>query len=152
MAEREFTVSWISTSPIVVPFDFSADSREAVDKAIALVGSGEGIYVIHVLGELSPADPGEVWHTVDENTRTQHATQAIRKELADEKYKDVKINITFGDPGEKICQFAEKINAGSIIISSHGRSSIMRVLLGSVADRVVRLADRPVIVLKKPRD
>lgn len=53
--------------------------------AVSLLGSSEGVHLIHVLGELSPADPGEVWHTVDENTRTHHATQAIRKELSDEK-------------------------------------------------------------------
>lgn len=144
-------MSWIAKPPIVVPYDFSPASREAVDKAIDLLGGSEGLYVIHVLGELSPADPGQVWHTVDENTRTKHASDAIRKELSDAKYADMKINITFGDPGEQICQFAEKVDATAIVISSHGRSSIMRVLLGSVADRVVRLAHRPVIVLKKPR-
>ncbi|MFN3149365.1 universal stress protein [Bremerella sp.] len=144
-------MTWISKAPIVVPYDFSAESKDAVDMALSLLDSSDGVHLIHVLGELSPADPGEIWDTVDENTRTQHATQAIRKELSDEKYKDLKIVIAFGDPGEKICHYAEQIEANSILIPSHGRSSIMRVLVGSVADRVVRLAHCPVIVLKKPR-
>lgn len=144
-------MTWISKPPIVVPYDFSADSKDAVDLAVSLLGSSDGVHLIHVLGELSPAEPGEVWHTVDENTRTHHATQAIRKELSEEQYKDLKIVIAFGDPGEKICQYAEQVAATSILIPSHGRSSIMRVLVGSVADRVVRLAHCPVIVLKKPR-
>ncbi|MBA2114782.1 hypothetical protein HOV93_19490 [Planctomycetes bacterium FF15] len=119
--------------------------------AVSLLDSSDGVHLIHVLGELSPADPGEVWDTVDENTRTHHATQAIRKAFSEEKYKDLKIVIAFGDPGEKICHYAEQVEANSILIPSHGRSSIMRVLVGSVADRVVRLAHCPVIVLKKPR-
>ena len=143
-------MSWISKPPVVVPFDFSEDSKQGVDMAISLVGSSEGVHLIHVLGELSPADPGEVWQTVDENTRTHHATQAIRKSLADDKYKDLKVVIAFGDPGHQICDYADSIDANAILIPSHGRSSIMRVLVGSVADRVIRLAHCPVIVLKKP--
>ncbi|MEW4454941.1 universal stress protein [Bremerella sp. JC817] len=144
-------MSWITKPPVVVPYDFSEDAKGAVDMAISMLGGSEGVHLIHVLGELSPAEPGEVWHTVDENTRTHHATTSIRKSLADEKYKDLKISVAFGDPGEQICHFADELKANAILIPSHGRSSIMRVLVGSVADRVVRLANCPVIVLKKPR-
>lgn len=144
-------MSWITEPPIVVPFDFSPTSREAVDLAISILGTSRGVHLIHVLGELSPAEPGEVWHTVDENTRTHHATEAIRKELADPKYDEMKITIAFGNPGEQICHYADTVGAKSIVIPSHGRSSIMRVLVGSVADRVIRLANCPVIVLKRPK-
>jgi len=141
-------MSWLTQPPIVVPFDFSPSSVEAVDKAIELLGSSDGVHVIHVLGELSPADPGEVWNSVDETTRTHHATQAIRKELTGEKYQNLQVVIAFGNPGHQITDYANKIEASAILVPSHGRSSIMRVLVGSVAERVVRLAKCPVIVIK----
>lgn len=144
-------MSWITQPPIVVPYDFSPDAREGVDKAVNLLGTSSGVHLIHVLGELSPAEPGEAWHTVDETTRTHHATQAIRKEFSDPAYADLSITIAFGDPGEQICRFAEDINATAIVTASHGRSAIMRVLVGSVADRIVRLAHCPVLILKKKR-
>jgi len=144
-------MNWLCQPPIVVPFDFSDASRDAVDRAASLLGTCEGIHVIHVLGELSPADPGEVWQTVDENTRTHHATQAIRKEFSEPKYESLRIVIAFGDPGHQIVEFAGEVGASAIVLPSHGRSTIMRVLVGSVADRVVRLAQCPVLVLKSDK-
>lgn len=144
-------MSWLSKPPIVVPYDFSAEARDAVLKAIDLLGDASGVHVVHVLGELSQGEPGEVWHTVDTGTRTQHATKAIQKELADSKFAGVQVKIAFGDPGHKITEYAAKIGATAIVIPSHGRSQLMRILLGSVADRVVRLAKCPVIILRSDR-
>ncbi len=57
--------------------------------------------------------------------------------------------IRFGDPGHEIARYAEQISAGLIVVSSHGTSGLERLLIGSVADRVVRLARCAVLVLKK---
>ncbi|MEZ6094353.1 MAG: universal stress protein [Pirellulaceae bacterium] len=54
----------------------------------------------------------------------------------------------FGDPGSEITRFAKENDAGLIVISSHGRTGVSRLLLGSVAERVVRLAPCPVLVLR----
>ncbi|MCC9609736.1 universal stress protein [Blastopirellula sp. JC732] len=142
-------MTWLAHPPIVVPFDFSPVSKEAVGRAIGLIGSPSGVHVVHVLGELSPAEPGEVWHTVDHATRTKHATEAIIKELGNE----VTVKVLFGDAGHQITEYADEIGAKLIIMPSHGRSGILRVLLGSVTDRVVRLAHCPVLVLRpeKPK-
>ncbi|UUO05791.1 universal stress protein [Blastopirellula sp. J2-11] len=142
-------MTWLAHPPIVVPFDFSPVSKEAVGRAIGLLGDPSGVHVVHVLGELSPAEPGEMWNTVDHNTRTKHATDAIIKEIGNE----VTITVLFGDAGHKIAEHADKIDAKLIIMPSHGRSGLLRVLLGSVTDRVVRLAHCPVLVLRpeKPK-
>ena len=58
------------------------------------------------------------------------------------------VDVEFGDPGNQIVDFAERISAELIVIPSHGRTGIERLLLGSVAERVARLAPCPVLVLR----
>ena len=53
-----------------------------------------------------------------------------------------------GDPGSEIVSFANEVNANMIIMPSHGRTGISRLLIGSVAERVLRLASCPVLVLR----
>ena len=141
-------MSWINETPILVPFDFSEDSVDAFHKALELVDDPSGVQVIHVLGELSPGEPGEVWNTVDEKSRSEHATKAIHEILPEELSQSLSVFIAFGDAGYEIVDHAEKINAKLIVMPSQGRSGLMRVLLGSVADRVSRLAKCPVLILR----
>lgn len=51
-------------------------------------------------------------------------------------------------PGEAIAEHAAKIGADLVIVGSHGRTGLRRILLGSVAERVVRLAKCPVLVVR----
>ena len=54
-----------------------------------------------------------------------------------------------GDAGSEIVSYADRVSAELIVIPSHGRSGIKHLLMGSVAERVVRHAHCPVLVLKK---
>ena len=53
-----------------------------------------------------------------------------------------------GDPGSEITKLAKEVGAHLIIMPSHGRTGISRLLLGSVAERVLRLSHCPVLVLR----
>ena len=53
-------------------------------------------------------------------------------------------------PSIEICKIAKEIKASLVVVGSHGRTGVLRRLLGSVAERVVRLAHCPVITV--PRD
>ena len=59
------------------------------------------------------------------------------------------LHVLFGDPGHEIVDLASEIGAELIIMPSHGRRGVKRVLLGSVAERVARLAECPVLVLRE---
>ncbi len=142
-------MSWLPRKTVLVPVDFSEDSLAALGVATELNEDVSGLNVIHVLPVLEPAEPGIIWHTIDDASRGQHAEEALGKALADAGYVGVKTAVQFGDPGHEIARYAEEIAADLVVIPSHGRSGITRILLGSVTERVVRLAHCPVLVLKK---
>lgn len=141
-------MSWWPRKRVIVPLDFSDESFAALDTALQLVESPEQVTAIHVLPDLSPLEPGEVWHTIDEESRARHARQAIRDRLKDPRYASVEIEVAFGDPGHEITAFASANGADLIVLPSHGRRGLSRILIGSVAERVVRLAHCPVLVLR----
>lgn len=141
-------MAWTPKQTIVVPFDFSDQSVTAVDTALELVENASAIRVVHVLPELVPTEPGVIWSTVDDRDRQRHAEEAIRGRLANAKYQGIQIHAEIGDPGHAIADFAESIKAELIVMPSHGRKGLAHLLIGSVAERVVRLAHCPVLVLR----
>ena len=142
-------MSWLPRHTIVVPIDFSDDSFAAIDTAMEMGDDPAKLHVVHVLPILEPNDPGVIWETVDDRSRIEHATEAIRKELAARGHDGLQVAVRFGNPGHEIVQYAAEVKADAIILSSHGQSALMHLLIGSVAERVVRLARCPVLVLKK---
>jgi nucleotide-binding universal stress UspA family protein len=140
---------WLPRKAVVVPIDFSEDSFAALETALEMVDDRSHVHVIHVLPVLEPAEPGVIWHTVDDQSRSEHAEKALRAELERREQREIGIAIRFGDPGHEIAHYAEQIGAGLVIVSSHGRTGLKRLLIGSVAERLVRLARCPVLVLKK---
>lgn len=142
-------MAWLPKKCVVVPVDFSDESFLAVDAALDLVASGADLHVINVLPVLEPAEPGVIWNTVDNQSRTKHAQDALRERLADAKYKDVSLTVRFGDAGREITDFAGEKKADLIVLPSHGRTGLTRLLIGSVAEKVIRLAHCPVLVLRK---
>lgn len=141
-------MAWLPKNLVVVPFDFSDESFRSLDTAIELVADASHLHVIYVLPVLEPAEPGVIWNTVDNASRARHAEQALREKLSDPKWKKLQVKIAFGDPGHEVADFAQELAAELIVIPSHGRRGITRLLLGSVAERIVRLAHCPVLVLK----
>lgn len=142
-------MKWFKNRKIVVPCDFSEESVSAVDVALELVESPSEVFVIHVLPVLHAAEPAYVWETIDEAKRKENAQSNLEGLLSGPLEKGVQLDIRIGDPGHAIVDFATDIGAGLIVIPSHGRTGIKRLLLGSVAERVSRLSHCPVLVLKK---
>ena len=140
---------WFQNRELVVPVDFSDESFAAVDVALQLVEDPSHVHAIHVLPLLEPLSPGMVWDTVDEESRSEHAENAMKERLSGPQFKGVHTAITFGDAGQEIAEFAQKVEAGLIVLPSHGRTGLKRLLIGSVAERVVRLAHCPVLVLRE---
>ena len=135
---------------ILVPFDFSEESLDAMRMALLMSDQRENIHVVHVLAPLPVMDPEYVWIEDADERRMVHIEESIAKSLKDLGVQDIKTHVTVGDAGTEVARIADEIDADLIVIPSHGRTGVKRFLLGSVAERVVRLAHCPVFVLKKP--
>jgi len=142
-------MSWVPRQTVVVPIDFSDLSRGTVDLALQLVEDASHVHVIHVLPMLAAAEPGVIWDAVDDLSRSEHAEGALRELFSDAKYTGIHVTATVGDPGHEIADFAGQLKADLIVLPSHGRTGLRRLLIGSVAERVVRLAHCPVLVLRQ---
>lgn len=141
-------MSWYPKRVIVVPVDFSDASFSAVDTALELAEDPDCVYVIHVLPEPSTMEPDVEWQEIDLENRRRKADKHLREHLAERKYEAIRMTIAFGDPGYRIAEFAESVNAELIVTPTHGRTGLKRLLLGSVAERVIRLSHCPVLVLR----
>jgi nucleotide-binding universal stress UspA family protein len=85
---------------------------------------------------------------IDDRIRLEAAHQAMEEEFADAKYAQIAKEVLIGDPGTVAAERAAIIKADLIVLPSHGRSGFTRLMLGSVAERIVRLAQVPVLVIK----
>lgn len=140
---------WSINKPVLVPFDFSEPSHAAIDKALELVEDRSQVHVLHVLPIFVPLAPEGIpieWS--DDQRRIDQAMVLLKKEFAEKRYGGITEEVMIGDPGTVCADRAEQIEAGLIIVPSHGRSGLTRLLLGSVAERIVRLAKCPVLILK----
>ncbi|PIG95203.1 universal stress protein [Gloeocapsopsis sp. IPPAS B-1203] len=142
-------MTWLQKNRVLVPIDFSEESFAALQPAREFVQEPSQLYVLHILSHLHPAEPGVIWNTIDDETRKKHALEALHERLKDSEYQGVHLAILVGDPSSKIIDYAQEINADLIVIPSHGRTGLSRFLLGSVAERVIRFAHCPVVVLRK---
>ena len=101
-------MSWLPKESVVVPVDFSDESFAAVDVALEMVAGPEHLHVIHVLAELVATEPGVIWEVIDEESRREHAREALAGRLADARYAGIDIRVDFGDPGHRIAEFAAR--------------------------------------------
>ena len=107
------------------------------------------IHVIHVAPDLVVMAPEVVWQEVSDETRRENIEANFQRVFGDAKYRGIDFHVAFGDPGHQIEAYAKEVGADLVIVPSHGRTGIQRLFLGSVAERVTRLAHCPVLVLKE---
>ena len=140
-------MSWLPKQTVVVPTDFSPESFDAVETALTLVDRPEHLHVIHVLPVLQVTEPGVVWDVIDDEGRREHAAAALRVRYSGPKYQGLNVVVEVGDPGHEVTEYAQKKHADLIVLPSHGRTGIKHLLLGSIAEKVVRLAECPVLTV-----
>jgi nucleotide-binding universal stress UspA family protein len=138
--------SWFPRHKVLVPIDFSKASLAAVDVGLSLVDDPSHLYVLHVTPAVVKGDPGFPWNPLEETTQRARITAAVQERLADAIRRGVQTEVAFGDPGTEIARFAEEGGFDLIVMPSHGRTGLTRLLIGSVTERVTRLAHCPVLV------
>ena len=136
---------------ILVPTDFSDYSRQALSYAEMLAKTFDAkIVLIHVIDTVSYVVSESVQWT-EVYARLEAAIQPMLEGLIREAEKRgvaAESKLTQGVPYDQIVKTAENVNADLVVMGTHGRTGIPHVLLGSVAERVVRLAPCPVLTVR----
>ena len=140
---------------ILVPTDFSESSGEALNYALRFGREfGARLLLFHSfhIPEFLASDPyatGYVGVTAEEAQAA--AEDQMRDFVSGYDFGRVpfETQITMGRSAEAICAYAEQQETDLIITSTHGRTGLMHVLIGSVAEHIVRHAPSPVLVVPK---
>ncbi len=143
---------------VVVGVDYSTTSDLAFDRALRLC-QGEPLSTLHVV-TVAHRDARlvsvEVPQKADLKTfaaELETALQAyVEKKTAALRSADAKLpqrilcHVRWDAPGEEIAQLASDVEADLVVVGTHGRRGLSRMVMGSVAEAVVRLAPCPVLV------
>jgi nucleotide-binding universal stress UspA family protein len=142
---------------ILFATDFSECSNAALEVASRLAKEmGARLFIVHVNGiidigvpAIPPGEPGDYYDAPwgHERHEIRERLNAVVPTVADVPYEHCYMT---GLPVAHIISFAEREQVDLIVIGSHGRTGVSRLLMGSVAEGVVRKAKCPVLVVKQP--
>ncbi len=145
--------SAIQIKTILVPLDFSPTSIEALSYAVPLAKKfGAALHLAHVSDK---KEASEVFRPDELTCETVEWIQFLRDRLLLIHQKHFppfwpkNDHVRAGEPYEQICNLARELDAGLIVIGTRGQTGLQRILLGSTAERVVRFAPCPVLVVRQ---
>lgn len=137
---------------ILVPVDFSESSVRALrDAAERVAESGGALIIVHIV----PADYGWLGIGRDESRDLDRSLQRqaadrlrafVDEHVGEKVAADLEVRI--GQPAEEIVAAARESKCDSIVLSTRGLTGLDRYLIGSVADRVARLAPCRVVLMR----
>ena len=142
---------------ILAPTDFSDHSKGALSDALELAQTfGATLSLLHViepspyLGEFTPPTmgPGQL------GDLERQATAELARVLPDAQGATIEVTraVTIGSPPRKIVETAEAAHVDLIVMATHGRTGLSHLVMGSVAERVVRTAPCPVLTIRPPAE
>ncbi|HVQ42865.1 MAG TPA: universal stress protein [Vicinamibacterales bacterium] len=142
---------------LLVPVDFSPVSLEALATARDLAKTtGASLHLFHSVDDVAwrylgyPLEAlGEVQTTVTDSANEQLRELAIKEQREGLTVESTLVVST--RPASAIVEFAREHAIDLIVMGTHGRGAMLRMMLGSVAEHVVRTAPCPVMVVRDPR-
>ncbi|MDA8169335.1 MAG: universal stress protein [Nitrospiraceae bacterium] len=141
---------------ILYPTDFTDGSAAARRMAAELARKyGSTLYIVHVLYDISRATGWYVPHVNleelykdMEKTANMHIRREMLEDLRD--YGNIEYAVLHGVPAEEILRFAQEKGIDLIVMGTHGRKGLDKVLFGSTAEKVVRGSRCPVLTVRAP--
>ncbi|UJR78872.1 universal stress protein [Sandaracinus amylolyticus] len=148
----------LASGTFLVALDFEQPSRGALDLALRLAKQlGARVHAVHVVPEVLPAlvaatPVGDT--SIDHPAHEEAEARVQLTEMIDEARArldgapPVASRVVRGDPPVAVSEVAAELGATLIVIGTHGRTGVAHALLGSVAERVLRRARRPVLCVR----
>ena len=141
-------MSLFKKNRVLFPFDFTELNSIAFDKTLEFVEEPANLYVVHVLTPLSSLDPGIVWEQINNETRQKNVEKKFWDTFNSPKYQGINFEVLFGKTSSKIVEYAQEKEIELIILLAQGNEGFNPLLIGTVTERVVRLAHCPVYVFR----
>lgn len=145
----------IEIRTILAPTDFSAHAEGALRFACGLAERlGATLHLLHALPDVVPVGPDpmlvptfppEYYHEAE-----ARALASLRQAIPPgcDRPAKVEVAVRWGDPVDAIVAYASEHRIDLIVTATHGRTGLSHVLLGSVAERIVREAPCPVLTIR----
>ncbi|MFB6266779.1 MAG: universal stress protein [Halodesulfurarchaeum sp.] len=136
---------------ILVPMDRGEQSTRALEYALEAFGE-ESLVLLHVIDPIeagysaTATVPGYTEEWYDQAKESAQDLFAEARELAGDVELETATEV--GRPSRAIVEYAEEHDVDHIVMGSHGRSGVTRILLGSVAEAVVRRSPVPVTIVR----
>jgi len=139
---------------ILLPTDFSKSSAAALDYASTLAAeTGATLHLVHVADD-SPAylaGYGGYEYPADFPTKLKQEIESRLEEVEPSRAGvDMQRHYLTGTAVSEIVDFADREQIDLIVMGTHGRTGLSRILMGSIAEGVLRQADCPVLTIKQP--
>lgn len=144
----------MAISKILFPTDFTEGSEAAIPFVADLTRKFNAkLYIVHVLYDINRATGWYVPHasttelsSLMEKSAKEQLDRVAIEEMRD--YPNIERKVIIGSPAEEILRFAEKNNIDLIIMGTHGRKGLDKILFGSTAEKVVRSSRFPVLTVR----
>ncbi|MBK8937285.1 MAG: universal stress protein [Polyangiaceae bacterium] len=132
----------------LVPLDFGEPSKHALSLALELAAKFDATVTLFHVSSLpnAPYVEGLAWPILDFE---QAARGALDEAVQDARTRYPKIDgvLAFGDTAHEVVEAVKKNEIDLVVMGTHGRRGVRRFLLGSVAEKVVRLSPVPVMTV-----
>jgi nucleotide-binding universal stress UspA family protein len=137
---------------ILVPTDFSDCARRALDYAAELANRlSASIVVAHIYVPPVVYMPEGVWAMPDAfpdaRKDLEQAMARLAAQVREKKVAQVETVIVEGDPSHEIVKVAQQQKCDLVVLGTHGRTGVRHLVLGSVAEKVVRRSTCPVLTV-----
>ncbi len=137
---------------ILCPTDFSEHSGRAIEYGVRFARNSEGLlllaHIIHIPTEHFRDDLGHVIKFDDLKVGVQLKLQEFRDKYVD-GYDKCELISEIGDPYEQLMAIVEQRKVDLLVTSTHGRTAINHLVMGSVAEKIVRHATCPVFIVRR---
>ena len=144
---------------ILVPLDGSKRAEAALPTATAFLSPNGTLVLVRVLTDLwidDPLTPAQRDAYLDQIKQKYHeyldgVAQALHQDNLGKKSFEVNVLVASGEPSDQILEIAQLAHADLIAMATHGYSGLQRVMLGSVAEKIVHQSELPVLLVR-PED
>jgi nucleotide-binding universal stress UspA family protein len=146
-----------SPKNILVPTDFSEPSDQALKKAIDIASQHKAkIYLLHVIDQAIRQCAVDYCLDYAVVKQLEQDSEKVSKEMLEQEVKkvlqsqeiDIEYDVQHGTPADIILKEQENKNIDLTVIASHGKTGIKKVLMGSVAEKVLKGSKSPVLLVK----